>query len=81
MGISFGGKRGEKDRQDRDKEKTKEKGKDRNKEKQGGGEFLLWLSRLRTQLASMRLRVPSLASLSGLRIWHCRKLLRRVAQI
>ena len=26
------------------------------------------------QLASMRIRVPSLASLSGLRIWHCRGL-------
>ena len=33
-------------------------------------EFPLWLSGLRTQLVSMRLWVPSLASLSGLRIWH-----------
>ena len=28
----------------------------------------------RIQLGIMRLRVPSLASLSGLRIWHCREL-------
>ena len=27
-----------------------------------------------TQLVSMRMRVQSLASLSGLRIWHCREL-------
>ena len=33
--------------------------------------FLLWLSRLRTRLVSMRMWVQSLASLSGLRI-HCR---------
>ena len=39
-----------------------------------GLEFLLWLSRLRTQIVSMRIRVQSLASLSGLRIWHCREL-------
>ena len=26
------------------------------------------------QLGIMRLQVPSLASLSGLRIWHCHKL-------
>ena len=32
-------------------------------------EFMLWLSGLRTQLGSMRMWVPSLASLSGLRIW------------
>ena len=38
------------------------------------GEFPLWLSGLRTQLVSMRMQVPSLASLSGLRIWHCREL-------
>ena len=31
-------------------------------------EFPLWLSRLRTQLVSMRMRVQSLASLSGLKI-------------
>ena len=30
-------------------------------------EFLLWLSRLRTQLVSMRMQVPSLALLSGLK--------------
>ena len=34
-------------------------------------EFPLRLSGLRTQLVSMRIRVQSLASLSGLRIWHC----------
>ena len=33
-----------------------------------GREFPLWLSRLRTQLVSMRMRIQSLASLSGLRI-------------
>ena len=33
-------------------------------------EFPLWLSRLRTQLVSMRIQVQSLASLGGLRIWH-----------
>ena len=32
-------------------------------------EFQLWLSRLRTQLVSMRIQVQSLASDSGLRIW------------
>ena len=37
-------------------------------------EFPLWLSRLRTYLVSMRMQVGSLASLSGLRIWHCREL-------
>ena len=31
----------------------------------------MWLSELGTQLVSMRTRVRSLASLSGLRIWHC----------
>ena len=34
-------------------------------------EFLLWLSRLLTQLVSMRMWVQSLALLSGLRIRHC----------
>ena len=37
-------------------------------------EFLLWLSRLRTQLVSMSMRVQSLALLSGLRICCCHKL-------
>ena len=37
-------------------------------------EFPLWLSGLRTWLVSMRMWVWSLASLSGLRIWHCHKL-------
>ena len=37
-------------------------------------EFLLWLSRLQTQLVSMRMW----ASLSGLRIWHCHKLWSRL---
>ena len=32
-------------------------------------EFLLWRSRI--QLGTMRLRVRSLASLTGLMIWHC----------
>ena len=36
-------------------------------------EFLLWLSSLRTQLVSMRAKVQSLASLSGL-IWCCHEL-------
>ena len=31
----------------------------------------LWLSRLQTHLASMRMQIWSLASLSGLRIQHC----------
>ena len=35
---------------------------------------LLWLSRLRTRLVSMRMWVQSLALLSGLRIQHCLKL-------
>ena len=34
-------------------------------------EFPQWLSRLRTQLVSMRMQVQSLAPLSGLRIRHC----------
>ena len=34
-------------------------------------EFLSWLSGYRTRLASMRTQVPSLASLTGLRIQHC----------
>ena len=37
-------------------------------------EFPLWLSGLRTGLVSMRMRVRSLASLSGLRIQCCREL-------
>ena len=37
-------------------------------------EFPLCLSRLRTQLVSMRMWVRSLASLSGVRIWCCHKL-------
>ena len=37
-------------------------------------EFPSWLSRLRTQLASLRMRVPSLALLSGLRIQRCHSL-------
>ena len=37
-------------------------------------EFPLWLSELGTRLASMRMQVRSLASVSGLRIWHCHKL-------
>ena len=39
-------------------------------------EFLLWLRGLRTQLASMRMRVRSPASLSGLKIHRCHELLR-----
>ena len=35
----------------------------------------MWLSMLRTQLVSMRIRVQSLASISGLRTWCCCKLL------
>ena len=37
-------------------------------------EFPLWLSRLQTQLESMRMWLSSLASLSGLRIQRCREL-------
>ena len=37
-------------------------------------ELLLWLSRLRTRLVSMRIQVQFLASLSGLRIWHYHEL-------
>ena len=37
-------------------------------------EFLLWLSRLRTRLVSMRLPVQPPASLSVLGIWCCREL-------
>ena len=40
-------------------------------------ELRLWLSRLGTQLVSMIMWVQSLASLSGLRIWHCCKLWHR----
>ena len=35
---------------------------------------MLWLSRLRTQLVSMRMWVGSLALLSGLRTEHCPEL-------
>ena len=38
----------------------------------------MWLSRLRGDIASMRRQVQSLASLSGLRIWHCCKLHHRL---
>ena len=34
----------------------------------------LWLSRLQTQLGSMRMQVWSLVSLRGSRIWRCREL-------
>ena len=37
-------------------------------------EFPLWLSRLRTRLISKRMRVRSLALLSGLTIWCCHEL-------
>ena len=37
-------------------------------------EFPSWLSELQTQLVSMRVQVPSLSSLSGLRIRHWREL-------
>ena len=40
-------------------------------------EFPLWLSRLRTQLVSMRMQDQRLALFSGLRIWHCCKVLCR----
>ena len=39
---------------------------------------MLWLSSFRTQLVSMRTRVQSLASLSGLRILRCLKLCHRL---
>ena len=39
-------------------------------------EFLLWFSRLRAPLVSVRMRDQSLASLSGLRIWCCHELQR-----
>ena len=42
------------------------------KKNQQAGEFLLWLSGLRTRLVSKRMWF--LAFLSGLRIWHCREL-------
>ena len=37
-------------------------------------EFPLWLSKLRTQLVSMRMQVRSPALLSGLKIWRCHEL-------
>ena len=33
-----------------------------------------WLSGWQTRLGSVEIRIPSLASLSGLRIWRCREL-------
>ena len=42
--------------------------------KTGNRELSLWLSRLRTQLVSMRMQVRSLTSLGGLRIRYCSKL-------
>ena len=47
--------------------KEKERRKENEKRKEN---FLLWLSRLRIQLVSMRMWVRSLASFSGLRIQH-----------
>ena len=41
-------------------------------------ELLLWLSRLRTRLVSMKMQVQSLALLSGLQIWCCCKLQHRL---
>ena len=38
------------------------------------GEFLLWLSGLRTRLVAMRMQVRSLAPLSGLMTWRCHEL-------
>ena len=37
-------------------------------------EFSLWLSRLRTQLVSMRIQVRSLALFRGLQTWCCHAL-------
>ena len=44
-------------------------------------EFLMWLSRLRTQLVYVKMWVQSLALLSGLRIQRCRELWCRPAAI
>ena len=41
----------------------------------GEQEFPLWLSRLGTQLVSMRMQIQSLSLLSGSRIWRCCELL------
>ena len=41
-------------------------------------ELQLWPSRLRTWLVSMRMRIQSLALLSGLRMWRCGELQPRV---
>ena len=41
-------------------------------------EFPSWLSGLRTQLISMRMKVQSPVLLSGLRIWHCHKMQHRL---
>ena len=46
----------------------------RKTERCGDRELPLWLSRLRSRLVSMRTRVRSLVSLSGLRIRHCLEL-------
>ena len=48
--------------------------KEKRKKIVGNWEFSLWLSGLQTQLVSMKMRVQSLASLSGLRIQNCCKL-------
>ena len=40
-------------------------------------EFLFWLIELRTQLVSTRMQFQSLASLSGIRVNHCRKMRHR----
>ena len=44
------------------------------KSKREGREFPSWLSCKGSQLASMRTRVRSLTSLSGLRVLHCHEL-------
>ena len=60
------GERGEKER--------KEGRKVGRKEGRKGNGVPLQLRGLRTQLVSMRIKVPSLASLSGLRIQRCHEL-------
>ena len=54
------------------------KGKKTKEKKRKVMEFPLWLSRLRIQLVSMRMSVPSPTSLSGLKILCCHKLRYRV---
>ena len=44
-------------------------------------QFPLWFSRLRTQLLSMRMWVPPLASLSELRVQICRELWYRLQML